>query len=84
MKYTVLWAGAAENALVEIWLRATDRQSVTVAAQAIDRALELDPEEVGESREFNQRVVLVPPLGLVYIVRPSDALVRILRVWEVR
>jgi hypothetical protein len=39
MKHTVLWTPIAEQRLAAIWMSATDRNSVTSAAHAIDKAL---------------------------------------------
>ena len=61
MKFTVVWAGTAEAALAEFWLRVDDRRQISDAARMIDRALGLDPEGIGEAREFDQRVIIVPP-----------------------
>ncbi len=82
MKYSVVWAGTAERDLTEIWLSSTDRQKVTAAARLIDVMLELVPEDVGESRDFNQRLVFASPLAALYIVDQDDISVRVLRVWE--
>jgi len=42
-RYTVVWAQAAEDELVNIWLEGDDRNDVTAATQAIDRELQTEP-----------------------------------------
>ena len=84
MKYAVDWVGTAERRLIEIWLSSRRRDAVTRAAQAIDRELEAHPFDVGESRDFGQRILLAMPLGVVYEVRSENKLVRVLRVWEIK
>lgn len=70
--------------MAEIWLSSARRDAVTLAAQAIDRHLKTRPLEVGESRELGRRVLLAPPLGVIYRVQANDLAVRVLRVWEFR
>jgi hypothetical protein len=84
MKYDVVWVGAAEQRLIEIWLASRFRHAVTQAAQAIDQELATRPLEVGESREFGRRILLVIPLGVVYRAFPEKKLVRVLRAWEIK
>jgi hypothetical protein len=84
MNYTVVWVGTAERALGNIWLLASDRSTVTKAAEAVDRALATNPEAIGESRDFNQRIIFSPPLALTYAIHADDRLVRVLRVWRIR
>jgi hypothetical protein len=50
--------------------------------RSIVRQLELDPEQQGESRSNDLRVLL--PLGIVFHVDESQQLVRVLRVWIFR
>ena len=81
MKYTVLWAGEAEQRLAALWNKATNRQAITTAADAIDKQLNLDPETVGESRPDGTRILLVPPLGILFTVTELDRIVSVLTVW---
>lgn len=82
MKYTVVWVGTAEKALTELWLQAANRQTIAAAAHLIDRMLELVPDDVGESRDFDQRLVFASPIAVLYFVNHDDMLVRVLRVWQ--
>ena len=42
IRFTVVWHSEAQDELASIWLDAADRQSVTLAANAIDRHLATD------------------------------------------
>jgi hypothetical protein len=81
MNYTVLWSPTAEQELADLWLQATDRDPVTRAAHAIDQRLQTDPENEGESRPGDRRVLFVPPLGVIFFVRPDDRCVDVLHAW---
>jgi hypothetical protein len=55
---------------------------ISVAANEIDRLLERDPLNVGESREGAFRVLFVKPLGVTYEVRPDARQVIVARAWR--
>jgi plasmid stabilization system protein ParE len=79
VKYTVVWLPAARNALADIWNRATDRQAVTDASNRIDRLPSRDAHRVG--RPFNGRRLLIePPLVVVFRVSPQDRLATVIKV----
>ncbi len=50
MSFTVARKPEARRQLATIWTDATDRNAVTRAADAIDKALRSNPENLGESR----------------------------------
>ncbi len=77
----MLWAGEAEQRLAALWNKATNRQAITTAADAIDKQLNLDLETVGESRPDGTRILLVPPLGILFTVTELDRIVSVLTVW---
>src|SRR5262249_46426250 len=64
MNFTVVWDPAAEQELAELWINAPDRNAVTQAANHIDRTLQTDPEQHGESRPDGRRILIVAPLGV--------------------
>jgi hypothetical protein len=82
MKYTVVWKPAAERHLMEIWMRADDRDAVARAADGLDAALARDADQQGESREDGVRVTFATPLGIDFEVSPADRQVRVLAVWR--
>jgi hypothetical protein len=82
MKYTVVWLPGAEQELADLWLDSAERADVTDASNRIDRLLRDDPERWGESREDDQRVLFVAPLGVLFRVKPPDCLVEVIHVWR--
>jgi hypothetical protein len=84
--YRVVWLQTALNELADLWTKADSeqRRSITAAVRSVDRQLEVDPEQQGESRSNDLRVFFQPPLGIVYQVDESQHLVRVLRAWILR
>lgn len=82
MNFSVLWSRGAEEDLLEIWLRSRMRVSVEAAAREIDFRLQADPLHQGESRFENLRILLVPPLGVNFVVEPDERRVRVVEVWQ--
>jgi plasmid stabilization system protein ParE len=82
VSFTVVWKPEAERRLATIWTDATDRNAVTRAAGAIDKALKNDPEHLGESRGYGRQIWLEDPLGVVFRVSPPDRMVTVLTVWK--
>ena len=82
MTWTVVWRSIAETRLANIWLRSNDRQSITDAADEIDRLLRIQALEVGESREGTSRILTVDRLTVSYNVYDDDRLVEVWLVWR--
>ncbi len=80
IRYTVVWHDEAQNQLAEIWINASDREAVTLAANATDRHLANDAESKGTKIEGDLRQLVVPPLRLLFSVSEPDRLARILDV----
>ncbi len=77
---------AALDELAQAWLEADGEQraAVTAAVEAIDRALQVDPASQGESRSGIQRILLEPPLGVVYEIAPRLTSVTVVHAWTFR
>jgi len=84
MNYTVVWVPAAERRLTTLWTEASDRQSVSNAADKIDELLGKWPLAVGESRSGDVRILLQKPLGVLYRVSENDRRVVVGHVWRYR
>ena len=86
MTFDVEWDPAAEAELTRIWIAADAllRGTITKSTRALDRLLEKDPVNQGESRPNDRRIMFDLPLGIVYEVIPANKLVRVLFVWQVR
>jgi hypothetical protein len=82
MNWTVLWLPRAENRLAELWTNATDRNAVREAADEIDRLLQHDPLNQGESRGGQLRFLFERPLAVYFTVDQSHQVVRGTRVWR--
>ncbi len=80
MNFTVTWSQSAKTELASIWINSAKRGAVTEAAAEIDRLLALDPTSSGESRDQNLRILIVPPLVVVYATFLDDRLVSVLQV----
>jgi hypothetical protein len=81
MKWTVIYRLPAQDELANAWINAPDAQAVADAADKIDRLLASNPLEVGESRGGNTRVIIEPPLTVLYDVYPDDSLVEVFAVF---
>jgi hypothetical protein len=80
LRYTVVWQPSAERELGDIWLKAQDQTKIAAAANRIDRDLQYHPIDVGESRDGNRRVMIVPPLTISYTIYEEDYLVKVTKV----
>jgi len=82
MIFTVLWQPTAEDS-PEVWLIAPDKQAVTDAANQIDAWLRSDPDQRGDPFGAQRRVLMVPPLGVIFEISEADRIVRVLMVWYI-
>jgi hypothetical protein len=84
--FRVAWTQAALGELAQAWIEADGEQraTITAAVEAVDRALQVDPASQGESRSGTQRILLQPPLGIVYEVAPRLTSVTVLHAWTFR
>jgi mRNA-degrading endonuclease RelE of RelBE toxin-antitoxin system len=82
MKWTVIWKSDAERQLTSLWLSSRRRQSIKEAAEELDRAAAWNPIQLGESREMDERIVIIRPLAARIKVIESAQTVFVLGVWE--
>jgi hypothetical protein len=84
--FRVAWTQTALDELADAWMKADagQRAGITTAAQFVDRILQVDPENQGESRTDGYRVLFRLPLGLVFQVDRRQSLVRVIHVWIIR
>ena len=78
MSYTVVWKRALKQKLAEVWISAPDRAAVSTAANTIDLLLRAAPLDQGEARSGNTRILIVPPLAVVYEIHADDRRVEVL------
>ena len=82
MNFQVFWDSDAEDELATIWIDADDRNAITTAAHRIDSVLRVNPENAGESRDEQRRILIEPPLGVTFSVSSQDRTVFVLTVWR--
>ena len=76
------WLLSALNELTTFWTQANSelRTLITQAASEIDRRLETNPLEEGESRPGGRRITFVPPLAVRFSVASDGLKVTVLHV----
>ena len=82
MSYEVIWRRAAENELAAIWMNSGDRDAVTRASAILDRLLEDEGPNAGESRIGYWRIVHEAPLGIYFFAGRNNPKVIVIHVWE--
>lgn len=82
--HQVEWLTSAERELTQLWLGARDRIAITEATSRLDSILRVAPGSVGESRDRNERITFVEPLGAVFRVLADRRLVHVVHVWRTR
>lgn len=80
MNFTVRWSQTARNQLAAIWVSHHDRAGVTAATHLIDTLLGRDPENAGEERPPNRRILFQSPLVVIYRVDTVNRRVIVSRV----
>jgi hypothetical protein len=82
MSYTVLWKPAAEAQLADLWNAGPDRGAIASAADEIDARLKRNPQAEGEDREEGRRILIIPPLAVIFKVYEPDRTVWVSDVWR--
>ena len=77
-RFTVVRVQSALDDLAEFWLEASDRNSVSRAADAIDRELAEDAPGKGNELSEGLRSLLAPPLKVIFTVREADRIAEVL------
>ena len=72
MKYSVIWAHEALAKLADFWLNAEERNEIEQSANEIDRCLATDPQNCGESRSSETRILFHEALIVVFRVFAED------------
>jgi hypothetical protein len=81
VKYRVSWDPSAFRRLLREWTAAGKPQSGIRAYDAVEELLSTDAELTGESRDEGRRIVIVPPLGVLFRVLPESGEVRVVDAW---
>ena len=81
MKYRIVWKKSARDELANIWLASTIRNAVTRASDQLDKRLQNDAHEIGESREdMNLRITFERPLAIFFRVDRQAAKVTVFQI----
>ncbi len=82
--FSVLWVRSTLDDLSRIrqTRTASEYELVRAAIQEIERRLQVNPEDEGESRAVGQRISFVPPLGFTFSVLPAQRQVLVSHVWS--
>jgi hypothetical protein len=81
MSFTVTWLDNPAAELFELWSDPDIRDAVVSASMKIDSTLELSPNEVGESRSDDVRILFELPLAVIYKVDTQARTVMVGRLW---
>ena len=79
MIFTVLWRKQAMDELALVWMATADRPLLSDAVRRIDTALRLNPEIKGVDF-YGDRLLVVSPLAVVFVIRDQDRIVEVLQV----
>jgi hypothetical protein len=84
--FTVYKPQTALTELLPIWIAGdpSTRASIETALLEVEKRLQRNPLEEGESRAFGVRVLFQSPIAVNYEIDEPRRLVRILRVWTYR
>ena len=81
MKYRVSWESEAFLELRRQWNAAGNPEDATRAFEAIEDELGSDAHQRGESREGIRRILLLPPLGVIFEARQEIGEAVIIDAW---
>jgi hypothetical protein len=81
VKYRVSWDPDAFRNLLRQWHAAGKPDAATRAFEAIENELGTDAHRCGESREGIQRILLLPPIGVIFEARQNTGDAVILDAW---
>jgi hypothetical protein len=82
MGFTVTWRPSAVHDASELWLAARQRRTIADAINRIDVLLAADPQRVGEEF-YGDRLLVVPPIHVTYVVHLDDRRVDVEQIWQV-
>jgi len=71
------------SSMAAIWVLADPhtRRAIAAAADQIDRILERDPHNAGESRPGGRRILIVLPVGVIFWFGPDGQTVTVIDFW---
>ena len=84
--FSIYRCHTAQTALRQAWEEGDEslREAICQASHSVDQRLRQTPEEQGESRENQARILFEAPIGVLFHVDKDNMIVRILRSWAFR
>lgn len=82
MPWILDWDEVPLNDLATVWMQAPDPQAITDAANEVDRQLVSSPESKGVEF-YGDRLIVVPPLHVVFQVDSGKHRVKVIHIWTV-
>lgn len=82
--FQVDWTRDALDDLADLWLRAADRNAVTLAAAIIDQSLGESPHDWGTELSEGLREFIAPPLRVLFTIDDAAQMVDVARVLPFR
>ena len=83
-RYTVIWTKSARNELAELWVHASSRSAVTVAADLMNQELRNDAPIKGRVLSEGLRSIQASPIVALFTVSEDDRIAEVLRVRNLR
>ena len=80
MNYRVLWLRRAESQLLGLWLRAANKEAIGGYAEQVDRILQRNPLDQGESRVGSVRLWFHRPISVLFRVDEAAMLVTVIAI----
>ena len=80
MNYAVVWRRRAQDQLTALWIRAANRSAFAMYTDQIERILQRDPRNQGESRGGDVRLWFYRPLCVLYRINEAALTVEIGRI----
>ena len=83
--FTLIWTISAEERLAELWVdNPLIRADINIACREIEQRLRQSPVEAGMPASERSRLIVHPPLAILFRVLPMDRQVRIIHVafWD--
>ena len=81
MRYRVSWDRDAFRAPVRAWNEANQPEAGLRAFDEIERILGVDADRQGESRPGDRRILIVPPIGVIFHAQAETGDATILDAW---
>jgi len=84
--FSIYRCHTAQTPLCEAWEQGDEalRQAICQASHSVDLRLRQAPEDQGESREDEARILFEAPVGVLFRIDKENMIVRILRSWAFR